>query len=209
MPCSLCNCKNTREFSVVNDREYFQCEECRAILLSPELYLSPQEEKSRYRLHNNDVNDPGYIEFVSPIIDRVRSDFKTDAVGLDFGCGTGPVITSELNKSGFQIKLYDPYFKADSKVLQDQYDFIVCCEVMEHFQAPAKEFKLLRSLLNPGGKLYCKTGIFKPEINFEDWHYKNDPTHVFFYSAETLEWIRKNLNFSKLEILDNFIVFTA
>ena len=208
MPCNLCNC-NTREFATVKDRKYLQCEECKAISLSQEFYLSPQEEKFRYSLHNNDVNDRRYIEFVSPIVEKVKSDFDSSAVGLDFGCGTGPVITSELNKSSFEVRLYDPYFKPNLKFLNDRYDFIVCCEVMEHFKDPLKEFKLLRSLLKNQGKLYCKTEIWNKSINFQDWHYKNDQTHVFFYHSETLEWIRKNLNFSALEIHQKFLVFTA
>lgn len=208
MPCSLCNCR-TREYAFINDREFLQCEECKAILLSSKYYLSPEQEKSRYSLHNNDVTDPGYINFCSPIINKVKSDFKADAWGLDFGCGTGPVITSELNKAGYKIELYDPYFQPEKKVLKNQYDFIVCCEVMEHFKDPLKEFRLLRSLLKPQGKLYCKTEILNSSIDFEDWHYKNDPTHVIFYKTKTLQWIKENLNFSSLEIHQDFILLSA
>ena len=208
MPCSLCKCR-TRQFDNVNEREYLQCVGCKAILLSPEYYLSPQAEKFRYMLHDNDVNNAGYITFVRPVIEKVQSEQKRDAVGLDFGCGPGPVITSELKKVGYQINLYDPYFKPDKNVLTTKYDFIICCEVMEHFQQPLKEFTLLRSLLKEEGKLYCKTEIWDPGINFDKWHYKNDQTHVIFYNRKTLEWIQKNLNFSKIEILDNFVVFTA
>ena len=208
MPCSLCNC-TTQEFEIANDREYVQCKGCKAILLSPENYITPQAEKFRYILHNNDVNDPGYIRFVSPVVKQIKSDFSPESKGLDFGCGTGPVITSELNKSGFQVALYDPYFQPNKDVLKNRFDFIICCEVMEHFKHPLQEFKLLRSLLNENGKLYCKTEIWNEAINFQNWQYKNDKTHVFFYNKESLEWIRNNLKFSDLEIADNFIVFSA
>lgn len=208
MPCSLCTCA-TRKFEAIQDREYVQCTGCKAILLSPEYYLSPQEEKFRYSLHNNDVNDAGYIEFVSPIIKKIREDFSPGSSGLDFGCGTGPVIASELKKEGFKIELYDPYFQPKKSVLKNKFDFIICCEVMEHFQEPLKEFHLLRSLLKPGAKLYCKTEIWNEAIEFKDWHYKNDLTHVIFYNRETLEWIRENTDFSSLEIFEKFIVFTA
>lgn len=186
-----------------------QCTGCRAIFLSPEYYLSPQAEKYRYILHNNDVDDPGYIHFASPIINQIKSDFDNDSKGLDFGCGTGPVITSELEKSGFNLTLYDPYFQPNNKVLKNTYDFIICCEVMEHFQNPLQEFKLLRSLLKDRGKLYCKTGVWNKKIDFQGWHYKNDLTHVIFYSKETLEWLKTSLNFSALNICDDLIVFSA
>ncbi|QYA27037.1 class I SAM-dependent methyltransferase [Gramella sp. MT6] len=208
MPCSLCNC-NTRNFETINDREYLQCIGCKAILLSPENYLTPQEEKFRYSLHNNDVNDPGYIAFVSPIIEEIRSNHSKYSIGLDFGCGTGPVIASELKKSGYEVNLYDPYFQPDKAALKKKYDFIICCEVMEHFQDPLKEFQLLKSLLKEKGKLYCKTEIWNNAIKFSDWHYKNDQTHVIFYNRETLEWIQKNLDFSEIEIFEKFIVFKA
>ncbi|MBT8295327.1 MAG: class I SAM-dependent methyltransferase [Gramella sp.] len=208
MPCSLCNC-NTREFQKVKDREYVQCVSCKGILLSPRNFLSPQAEKFRYSLHNNDVNDPGYIHFVSPIVNQIRSDFDIKSQGLDFGCGTGPVITTELKKEGFQVDLYDPYFRPDKKVLQKSYDFIICCEVMEHFKDPLKEFTLLRSLLKDKGKLYCKTEVWDDALDFQNWHYKNDLTHVFFYNKDTLNWIRQYINFSEVEILKDFIIFSA
>lgn len=206
MLCSLCN-SATRNFEVIKEREYVQCINCKAILLSPESYLSPQEEKSRYRFHNNDVNDPGYLSFVSPVIDKIRSDMPTDSTGLDFGCGTGPVIASELEKSGYNIRLYDPYFQPNRTFLDKQYDFIICCEVMEHFQKPLEEFRLLRSLLKPEGKLYCKTAVWNEAINFNSWYYKDDPTHVIFYNRESLLWIRENLEFSSVDIYDELMVF--
>lgn len=208
MPCSLCNC-NTREFDVSNERVFVQCSSCKAILLLPEFFISPQEEKFRYSLHNNDVSDPRYIKFVNPIVDSIKKDFKPDALGLDFGCGTGPVITSELRKLGFEMNLYDPYFHPQKKVLEETYDFIVCCEVMEHFKDPLAEFRLLRFMLNDQAKLYCKTAIWDESIGFKDWHYKNDLTHVIFYNRETLKWIKENLNFSNLEVFDDHIVFSA
>lgn len=208
MPCSLCNCA-TRKFEVIQDREYVQCTGCKAILLSPNNYLSPQEEKFRYSLHNNDVNDAGYIEFVSPVIEKIKADFDSSSLGLDFGCGTGPVITSELKKHGYRIELYDLYFQPKKSVLNNNYDFIICCEVMEHFQEPLKEFSLLRSLLKPQGKLYCKTEIWNEAINFKEWHYKNDLTHVIFYNEDTIKWIKEDLGFSSVNIFEKFMVFTA
>ncbi|TRO66906.1 class I SAM-dependent methyltransferase [Christiangramia sabulilitoris] len=208
MPCSLCNCE-TRKFQTVKEREYLQCVSCRAILLSPKFYLSPQAEKFRYSLHNNDVNDPGYIHFVSPIVKRIRADFDRNSSGLDFGCGTGPVITTELRKSGYTLELYDPFFNPNRSALKKKFDFIVCCEVMEHFKNPLQEFKLLRSLLKEHGKLYCKTEVWKESVEFQDWHYKNDLTHVFFYNRKTLEWISHNLDYSGVAILKDFIVFSA
>ncbi|MFZ0489442.1 MAG: methyltransferase domain-containing protein, partial [Salegentibacter sp.] len=153
MPCSLCSGR-TLEFIEFENRKYFQCTNCGAVLLSPACYIPWEAEKQRYESHNNDVNDPDYQKFVSPITSRILKDFGPQHQGLDFGCGTGPVITSELGKKNYKVSLYDPYFRPNSSVMENQYNYIICCEVMEHFHEPAKEFERLSSLLVTGGKLY-------------------------------------------------------
>ncbi|HSI70741.1 MAG TPA: class I SAM-dependent methyltransferase [Gillisia sp.] len=176
-------------------------------MLLPEFYVDPIAEKNRYEEHNNDVNDPRYQNFVSPITTAVLADFPATATGLDYGCGTGPVAAVQLQKQGYTVKLFDPFFENHPQNLEQQYDFIICCEVMEHFFYPYEEFKLLAGLLKPGGKLYCKTSIYNDDRDFDSWYYKNDPTHVFLYSPESLEWIKDNLKFSKLQVQPKLIVF--
>lgn len=206
MQCILCE-GTTKEFWKSKKREFVECTNCGGIQLLPEFYVSENIEKERYLSHNNDIEDPRYQNFVSPITSRVLEDFSTEKRGLDYGCGTGPVATTELEKEGFNIALYDPYFYPNTEVLNAKYNFIICCEVMEHFYEPKREFSDLAARLNPSGKLYCKTSIFSKEINFDNWYYKNDPTHVFFYTEKSLEWIKDNLGFSELEIHPKVIVF--
>ncbi|MBZ9730309.1 class I SAM-dependent methyltransferase [Salegentibacter sp. JZCK2] len=207
MQCILC-AGSTKEFWKSKNREFVECSNCGGIQLLPEFYVSENIEKERYLSHNNDVEDPRYQNFVSPITSRVLKDFLPEQKGLDYGCGTGPVATTELEKEGYTVALYDPYFHPYTEVLNAKYDFIICCEVMEHFYEPKREFSELAGRLNPGGKLYCKTSIYSEEINFDNWYYKNDPTHVFFYTAKNLEWIKDNLGFSTLEIYPKLIVFS-
>lgn len=206
MQCTLCR-GTTRDFQLLREIRYVRCQNCKSVLLVPEFFVSSQAEKARYLEHNNDVADPRYQNFVSPITSKVQEDFSTQSIGLDYGCGTGPVATAELQEKGYSINLFDPYFEDHPEVLQHLYDFIICCEVMEHFHKPCEEFEKLYSLLLPGGKLYCKTSLFSDSMDFNRWYYKNDPTHVFFYSEESLEWIRGNIGFKKLEIFPKLIVF--
>lgn len=165
-------------------------------------------EKSRYEEHINDVEDNGYQKFVSPITVAILNDFSTSDKGLDFGAGTGPVISKLLNESNFSIKLYDPFFHNYPKLLDNKYNYIVCCEVMEHFFYPKKEFELLQNLLQPNGKLYCMTDLWDKSIDFHKWYYKNDQTHVFIYTKETIYWIQKELNFSNVTIDGRLVVFS-
>ncbi len=207
MNCTLCGAE-TKTFWKSKNREFVACANCGGIQLLPEFYIPEDSEKERYLTHNNDVEDPRYQQFVSPITTRILNDFSVTNTGLDYGCGTGPVATTELEKQGFSVALYDPYFYPDKLVLKNSYDFIICCEVMEHFYDPAGEFRELSDKLNPGGKLYCKTSLYSEDIDFDNWYYKNDPTHVFFYTEKSLLWIKENLGFSKLEIAPKLIVFS-
>lgn len=178
--------------------QYNRCSGCCSILLDPNMHLSIEKEKERYEEHNNDVEDSGYRQFVTPIVEQVKHKFNKSHLGLDFGAGTGPVITKLLREAGFQVELYDPFFWNDSGKLHRSYDYIVCCEVIEHFYSPGREFKLLRSLLKPNGSLICMTVVYCDTIDFGNWHYKNDPTHVFFYHDDALAWIKSHFGFSKL-----------
>ncbi|PKD20194.1 hypothetical protein APR41_14510 [Salegentibacter salinarum] len=206
MKCILCG-GSTKEFWKSKKREFVECTNCGGIQLLPEFYISKKAEEDRYLTHNNDVEDARYQDFVSPITSRILKEFTPKHKGLDYGCGTGPVVTTELEKEGYFVTLYDPFFHPNTEVLKATYDFIICCEVMEHFYEPKREFSELARRLNLEGKLYCKTSIYSEEIDFDNWYYKNDPTHVFFYTANCLEWIKSNLGFSALEIHPTVIVF--
>lgn len=195
--CTLCN-KRALFFYQFRDKNYYHCIGCYSILLDPAEYLSPADEKERYDEHNNDVDDPGYRQFVKPLVDRVLQKYGSEAIGLDYGAGPGPVSAVLLRERGLKIELYDPFYWNERAVFDKKYDFIICCEVIEHFQAPAKEFKLLRSLLKPNGSLYCMTEIYTDGLDFSRWHYKNDPTHVFFYHRQALGWIKNECGFTKL-----------
>ncbi|GAA4277870.1 class I SAM-dependent methyltransferase [Aquimarina mytili] len=207
MQCSLCG-SETKLYSEILDKTYFKCTHCKGILLDPFHYLSTEAEKDRYQLHVNDITDPGYQNFVSPIVNAVSQKYNAHHKGLDFGSGSGPVISYLLKKNGYNITTYDPFFNPNNTALKSTYDYIVCCEVIEHFYHPLREFELLNALLLETGTLFCKTSIYHPSIDFDAWWYKNDPTHVFFYSPDTLQWIKENFKFKTLEISDKLIAFS-
>lgn len=165
------------------------------------------EEKLRYEEHINDVDNKGYQNFVSPITKAILDGYSEEDKGLDFGAGTGPVISKLLTDKNFSIVQYDPFFHNYPELLKDKYNYIACCEVMEHFYEPKKEFELLCSLLQPNGKLFCMTDLWNKSIDFHKWYYKNDQTHVFIYHKNTIKWIQKELGFSKVEIDDRLITF--
>lgn len=207
MNCTLC-ASSAEIFYTGENGRYFICPRCRGIFLDPESFPSQTEEKERYLKHNNDINDPGYHSFVEPVVRAISKSFSPHHRGLDFGCGQDSVIAHLLNKEGFALDLYDPFFRDNKSVLSNRYDFIACCEVIEHFHHPDKEFKLLASLLKPGGRLYCMTDLYKGGTDFGKWYYKNDKTHVFFYHPDTIRFIKEDFGFEDFEIRNRLITLS-
>ncbi len=179
-------------------------------MMDPRFALNPEAEKHRYDQHNNDINDSGYRDYVRPLVSEITAAYSSNSCCLDYGAGPGPVVASLLREKGYHnIKPYDPFYYPDRSVLNHKYDLIICSEVIEHFKNPAAEFALLKSLLKPGGSIFCMTQLFNDKINFATWYYKNDPTHLFFYNSRALEWIRTKYQFATLKIDGKVVIFTT
>lgn len=199
LACILCN-SPTELFYEIKNKKYYKCQNCSSLMLDPLNYVNSDQERGRYEIHNNDINDTRYQKFVYPIVEAVKSNYNTKHLGLDYGAGPGPVIASLLQKEGYHLNLYDPYFHIYPENLAKKYDYIICSEVIEHFHKPYEEFKGLANMLNENGRIFCLTSLYDEDIDFGGWNYKNDETHVFFYHKDALEWIRNKLDFSDLEI---------
>ena len=202
--CPLCDSPSNPFYQ----EEFFCCSHCEGIFKPKHLLPNSVEEKEHYEKHINDVDCPKYQKFVSPITDEVQKDFSIHTLVLDFGAGTGPVIQKVLQDKCYLIEAYDPYFHPNETLLENRYDFIAASEVIEHFFNPKKEFTLLKKLLKPNGKLYCMTHIYDKSIDFTTWYYKNDPTHVFIYQKQTLEFIAQKFDFQNLKVEKRLIVFS-
>ncbi len=196
MNCTLCTTPLTQQADAV----YFICTTCGAYVKNVDLYFSNEQEKTHYEFHNNNVNDLGYQKFTSPITNYILENTKTTNLGLDFGCGKGPVITKQLIEKGYSINLYDPYFYPSLDYLNYSYKFIFSCEVFEHFYNPALEIDKLTKLLHLDGLLIVMTHIYNNQQPFENWYYRKDQTHVFIYTQKTVEYIAHKFGYA-IELL--------
>ncbi|MFW5874952.1 MAG: hypothetical protein ACOCUC_01815 [bacterium] len=56
--CPLCGGKNISAYSEDRFRKYLTCRTCSLVFVPEEYRASPEQEKTRYDLHNNHPDDP-------------------------------------------------------------------------------------------------------------------------------------------------------
>lgn len=204
MACVLCGSKSIR--SQLECSDYFACDHCDLIFLNPALRLSPEDEKKHYDNHNNDIHDPRYKKFVDPLFREIIQRSEPFDVGLDYGAGPGPVIAYLLENHKIKVDLYDPYFNSTVSKLERKYNFIYASESVEHFYDPQKEFLNIKNHLTENGFLAVMTHMHTPQIDFKNWYYRKDPTHVCFYSTKTMLWIKEEFGFRGMDVVSDKVV---
>jgi 2-polyprenyl-3-methyl-5-hydroxy-6-metoxy-1,4-benzoquinol methylase len=171
--CPLCQSIQTQEYSRDKSRQFLQCVDCGLVFVAREQLITNLEEKERYEAHQNSEDDPRYVDYLQKFLNTLLPELKSKDVGLDFGCGRTTLLSSLFSKQQFVMKSFDLYFFPDEQILNEQYDFIVLSEVIEHLRDPRLDMQRLRALLRPGGKIFLKTQLL-PETKqkFDDWFYK-------------------------------------
>ena len=210
MNCPLCD--TPTEYSIsTKKRSFYACSSCGLLWADPSGYLDRESEKARYNLHENSRENEGYVRFIEAILETGlkhwqvlnNMDGYTDGgldsrpLILDWGSGPEPLASELLRERGFRIHSYDPLF-GPSLTSEDQlFDIIFCIEVAEHFKHPLDDFDAMARRLKVGGLLLVHThtipaDVFTPTGEalrdfFIPWWYKEDPTHVAFYSEPSLQ----------------------
>ncbi|MEM7054003.1 MAG: class I SAM-dependent methyltransferase [Pseudomonadota bacterium] len=187
--CPVCLAKESRSFATVEHQQYWRCERCVATFLEPGQRLDGKAEKAHYDLHQNEVEDAGYRQFLNRLAKPLLERLAARQAGLDYGCGPGPALAELMREAGHTMTLWDPMYAPHAAALETRYDFITCTEVLEHLYQPAESFAHMIALLKPGGWLGIMTTLQTDDARFANWHYRRDPTHVVFYRAETLRWL--------------------
>jgi SAM-dependent methyltransferase len=206
MLCPLCQNPHHSHFHSDKYRRYYQCSICKLVFVPPQYHLSSIEEKKIYDLHQNSLTDQGYLQFLNRFIEPLKERLNKNATGLDFGSGPTPVLATLLKSAGYDMEIYDIYYARNENVFEKHYDFICCTEVIEHLQHPKVIIEKLLDLLTPKGVLGIMTKRVINAERFANWHYKNDPTHICFFSTETFEWIAEKYCLT-LDVEGNDVVF--
>ncbi|UXI01205.1 class I SAM-dependent methyltransferase [Photobacterium sp. TY1-4] len=204
--CPLCQHQSADAFVEDRLRAYFRCQACALIFADPAALLAPADEKAVYDQHENNPADQGYRRFLNRLAEPLSERLGPAPLdGLDFGCGPGPTLSVMLAEMGHQMAIYDPYFADEPALLEATYDFVTCTEAIEHFYTPAREWALLLNMVKPGGWLGLMTKLATDAEAFARWHYKNDPTHVSFFSRETFRFLARRDGLS-VEFVGNDVI---
>lgn len=201
MTCPLCQ---SHSVAALYQERFFQCSTCGLAFKPKTDFLTPEKEKARYKTHENTLDNKGYVQFLTPVVDCVSKYSTAKAQGLDYGCGPQPVLALLLNERGFHTSHYDPFFFPEGLPSTKKFDFVTCTEAAEHFFEPLIEFEKIFSLLKADGTLVLMTEFLHEKINIQDWYYAKDPTHVVFYTETTLKWLAEKFS-KKLAVINNRI----
>jgi len=190
--CTLCGAL-AGPYGADRRRAFYGCDACGLIFADPDAHLDTAQERAVYDLHENDPADVRYRAFLARLVTPLLEYLDPGMEGLDFGSGPGPTLSLMLAEAGMHVAIYDPYYAPDVTVLDRRYDFVTCTEVVEHFNHPARDWPRLAGLLRPGGWLGVMTRMAVGRDEFRAWQYKNDPTHVSFYSPRVFHWLAQRL----------------
>jgi len=191
MNCPLCGGARLTLFGRDRRRSYWRCRTCELVSVPPDQRPEPMAERAEYDRHENHPDDPGYRRFLGRLFEPLAIRCPAPARGLDFGCGPGPALAAMARERGYDMALYDPLYADEAAALVGEYDFITATEVVEHLHDPGRTLECLLQRLRPGGWLGIMTQLVISAERFAAWRYKDDPTHVVFFSPPTLEWFAR------------------
>lgn len=202
--CPLCSAP-TSLYCTDRRRAYYHCAVCGLVHVPADWHLDTQAERAIYDLHENDTDEPGYRRFLSRVSEPLLARLQPGSEGLDFGCGPAPALAAMLSEKGHRVALHDIYYHPAPEALERAWDFITATEVVEHLAQPACELDRLWRCLKPGGWLAIMTKRVRDQQAFQTWHYKNDLTHISFFSNQTFEWLAERWE-AELEIVGADVV---
>lgn len=198
MKCLFCQSEQTEK--IIEDN--YRCLNCHVIFKSKNIHLEAEEEERRYQFHENDASEKNYYDFLIKLIKPIEHELVNVKSHLDFGSGKSSVYQKYFKERLCESWCYDLFFYPDKNILQKQFDLVTCSEVVEHFNNPDLDWKTLVATVKSNGLLAIMTNFYTDEIDYDKWWYKNDPTHVIFYSLKTIEYLEKKY-LLKLQFSDN------
>jgi hypothetical protein len=104
MTCTLCKSGKEKVRIFAQKRFFFKCSECNLIFADPQYLPDAADEKERYHLHQNSLEDVQYLDFLLQSIEPVKQFLQKQNKILDYGCGPVPALQQLLKKRGLIVK---------------------------------------------------------------------------------------------------------
>ncbi len=201
MQCKICNNATINIEDERNNWEFFHCQECEFIFKNPAAHVDDAKELSQYQNHNNTIESRGYVEMFEKFMRTTFEPYLNSIQDvLEFGSGPGPVLAELLRRKGLKVDIYDKYFAPKKVYDAKTYDLITSTEVLEHIDNPKEIFDFFAKHLKVGAYLSIMTQFHTNDAKeFSKWWYKNDPTHICFFTPHTFEVLAKMSGFEVLK----------
>ncbi|KFZ36297.1 methyltransferase [Shewanella mangrovi] len=204
--CPLCRQITTQPHYQDKKRSFFLCDNCGLVSADSHSFLLPTIEQQRYGRAKKAGKQRQLEDFIESLIQQLRDLGQTELNGLNFGRVLSEHALTKVKTAGYHMQQFDPFFAPNHQVLQQQYDVICSYRVFEHFREPAKEWRLISSLLKPQGWLAISTPLLRSPAAFAKWHLKNNPTHVSFYQPRTFTYLAQISGFELLFADGDFVL---
>lgn len=85
------------------DIPFYHCQHCGIIFKDPYFWLNQSEEKQRYGLHHNVIENEGYVRYFDPLFEFLKQvEFEKKYLQpriLDYGCGPTPVLSQLMQNN--------------------------------------------------------------------------------------------------------------
>jgi 2-polyprenyl-3-methyl-5-hydroxy-6-metoxy-1,4-benzoquinol methylase len=171
-------------------------------------YSSEKIERSLTNQCSGSYSDLAYFNFINRKVDM------HDSVVLDFGCGTGHLVSLlkgsypksygvEFSESARKFSLINYRLSISDSVdtfPDDFFDFVSMIEVIEHLTDLSTLSDVIRKI-KPGGSMLVTTpnrGSFRALVEGGNWREAKKKFHLALFNSQSLEYHLKKAGFSDI-----------
>ncbi|MFZ4857474.1 MAG: class I SAM-dependent methyltransferase [Desulfuromonadaceae bacterium] len=193
-------------FLVFEDsRPFYIC--CNCGLIFTECSLSRAQKNEHYQSQH--ANPFDWLKEAEALL-RLVSFAVVPRKIFDFGSGSG-FLAAAFKSLGYEVTTYEPLLHGEFK--RNNYncsnDLVILNQVIEHVEDIDSLVDNVYSVTEPGGIIFVATlmtdaitdELSRFQEQFKKWWYKDDQTHISFFSQCTFEYICANKDSNQLKLV--------